>query len=244
MPAGGEIGTAALRRRALALLGLLALFAAAGYALLGDLDVIATLRSHGRVASAWTEAHPAAAVALYVLGFVFVVTLSLPGAFAMTVAGGFLFGLVPGTALAVASATTGALAVFLLVRAGFGEAVRTWLLARGSESAVARIERGLRADAASYLLLLRLVPAVPFAVANVAPAFLGVRARTFVLTTFLGITPGTALTAWIGHGLGEVFASGEQPDLALLRQPEVFGPLAALVLLVSLPLLLKRIRRR
>ena len=240
----GETGAGAARpRRALALAALLVLAAASGYALLGDFDVFAALRDHGQTALAWTDAHPVAALVLYVFGFVVVVALSLPGAFAMTVAGGFLFGLVPGTALAVASATLGALAVFLAVRLGFGETVRRRLLARGSGGLFARVERGLRADAATYLLLLRLVPAVPFPVVNIAPAFFGVRARTFALTTCLGITPGTALTAWIGQGLGEVFARGERPNLALLREPEMFGPLVGLVLLVSLPLLLKRFRR-
>jgi uncharacterized membrane protein YdjX (TVP38/TMEM64 family) len=214
-----------------------------GYVLLRNFDVFAALREHGRAMGTLIDQHPVAAVAIYITGFVGLVVLSLPGAFAMTVAGGFLFGLVPGTALAVVSATLGAVAIFLAVRLGFGGAVRPWLMARGSGSLFARIERGLQEDATIYLLLLRLIPAVPFPVANIAPAFFGVRIQTFALTTFLGIMPGTALTAWIGHGLNGVLSQDERPDFVLLGEPEVFGPLAALIVLVALPLVVKRLRK-
>lgn len=222
---------------------LLLLAAGIGSALLLDLDVFAVLRAHGRTALTWSAANPVLAVGAYVLVFVGLVALSLPGAFAMSVAGGFLFGPLSGTVLAVASATLGAMAVFLAVRFGFGEAVRRSALARDSGGVFARIERGLKEDGATYLLLLRLVPAVPFPVINIVPAFFGVRTRTFALTTLLGITPGTGLTVWLGHGLGGVLLRGEQPDLALLHDPHTFGALMVLALLVAAPLILKRIRR-
>ena len=53
-----------------------------------------------------------------------------------------------------------------------------------------RLEGGLRRDAFSYLLVLRLVPLFPFWLVNLVPAFLGVPLPTFALATFLGIIPG------------------------------------------------------
>jgi uncharacterized membrane protein YdjX (TVP38/TMEM64 family) len=173
-----------------------------------------------------------------------VVVLSLPGAFAMTVTGGFLFGLVPGAFLSVLGATAGGVVVFLLARHDLGDALRGWLLSRRSGVLFRRIEQGLNENAVIYLLLLRIVPAVPFTVANVAPAFFGVRTRTFALTTFVGVMPGTTITAWIGAGLGEVFARGETPDLSIIFAPMILGPILGLAALAALPVVVRALRRR
>jgi uncharacterized membrane protein YdjX (TVP38/TMEM64 family) len=229
-------------RRALPLL-IVVVAAAAGYLLLRDFDAFGALAEHREAIVAWCEAHRVSAVGIYVATFVGVVVLSLPGAFAMTVTGGFLFGLLPGALLSVVSATLGGLVVFLVARFGLGEPARAWLMARGSGAAFRRIERGLQENAIVYMLLLRLVPAVPFTVANVAPAFFGIKARTFALTTFFGIMPGTTITAWIGVGLNEIFDRGDRPDIGILADPHVYGPILGLIALATLPLVVKRLRR-
>jgi uncharacterized membrane protein YdjX (TVP38/TMEM64 family) len=218
--------------------------AATGYLLLRDFDVFGALAEHREAIVAWCEAHRVRAVAIYMATFVGVVVLSLPGAFAMTVTGGFLFGLLPGALLSVTSATLGGLVVFLVARFGLGEPARAWIMSRGSGAAFRKIERGLQENAIVYMLLLRLVPAVPFTVANVAPAFFGISARTFALTTFVGIMPGTAITAWIGVGLNDILDRGDRPGIDILADPMVFGPILGLIALASLPLVLKRIRPR
>jgi uncharacterized membrane protein YdjX (TVP38/TMEM64 family) len=92
--------------------------------------------------------------------------------------------------------------------------------------------------------LMRLVPVFPFFVANLAPAFLGVGLRNFALTTFFGIIPGGLVYTSIGAGLGEVFARGETPDLGLLFEPAVIGPILGLAALAALPILIKLLRRK
>ena len=67
-----------------------------------------------------------------------------------------------------------------------------------------RLREGFSENALSYLLFLRLVPAFPFVVVNLAAAVLGVPLRTYVLGTFLGIIPGTTAIAVAGAGLGSV----------------------------------------
>ena len=83
------------------------------------------------------------------------------------------------------------------------------------------MERGFRENEFNYLLFLRLLPAFPFWAVNLAPAFLGVKTRMYVVTTFLGIVPGTAVYAAIGDGLGEVLASGEEFSLSDALGPEI-----------------------
>ena len=101
------------------------------------------------------------------------------------------------------------------------------------------MERGLRESEISYLLLMRLVPAIPFFVANLAPAFLGVRLRNYVVTTFFGIIPGRWCYTWIGVGLGEVFDRGESRTWASFFEPRILGPILGLAGLAALPILIQ-----
>ena len=199
------------------------------------------LRAHHALLSAWQDQHRVVAVLAYAGAATAVAALSAPGTLPLTLAAGLLFGLVPGTLVATAAATLGATLVFLAARAGPGAALRRRAAGRGG--VYDRIARGLAAHPVSCLLLLRLVPMVPFPVANVAPAFFGVSARLFFATTFLGILPGTFLTAWIGVGIGEVFDRGDAPDLGILLAPHVLGPMLGLAALAALPLLLGARRR-
>jgi uncharacterized membrane protein YdjX (TVP38/TMEM64 family) len=88
-------------------------------------------------------------------------------------------------------------------------------------------------------LMMRLIPVVPFFLANLAASLVGVRMRTFAITTFVGIIPADVIYTQLGAGLGEVFARGEHPDLHLVLRPEFMWPLLALAALSALPLLLK-----
>jgi uncharacterized membrane protein YdjX (TVP38/TMEM64 family) len=171
----------------------------------------------------------------YVLIYAAATGLSIPGAVLLTLVAGFLFGTLAGAAIVVVGATLGAIIVFLAARTALGDALR----ARAG-SFVRKLEAGFRANALSYLLVLRLIPLFPFWLVNLVPAFLGVRLGTFVLGTFLGIIPGSFVYASLGSGLGALIARGERPDLGIIFQPGVLGPLAGLALLALLPVVYKR----
>ena len=166
------------------------------------------------------------------------VALSIPGGLWMTLAGGFLFGLWPGAPIIVVAATIGATIIFLIARGSLGAAFREragpWLQ---------KIERGFKEDQTSYLLIMRLTPVVPFFIANVAPALVGVRAGTFIWTTLIGIIPGTAVYTWVGSGLGALLDAGAQESdiTGAIFQWEVIIPLGALIALSALPILLKKL---
>jgi len=161
------------------------------------------------------------------------VALSVPGAAGLTIAGGFLFGTWTGAVCAVIGATLGATALFVAARAGLGG------LAQRAGRFAAKLEAGFRADAFSYLLVLRLVPIFPFWLVNLVPALVGVRLGTFVLATFLGIIPGSFVYASLGSGLGSVV---EEPDLAIVFEPRVLLPIVGLAILALIPIGYKRWR--
>jgi len=91
---------------------------------------------------------------------------------------------------------------------------------------------------------MRLVPAVPFFLANVVPSLIGVSFRNFALTTFFGIMPGAAVYTFVGTGLGEVFDQGRSVNLGIIFEWYILGPIICLCALAVLPILIGRFTRR
>lgn len=163
------------------------------------------------------------------------VTFSIPGGALLSLVTGFLFGRWVGTALIVVSATLGAVAVFAAARYLFADEARQRL---EQSPLAAKILAGFERDAPSYLLFLRLVPAFPFWLVNLAPAFTSVTLRTYALTTAVGIIPGSFVFANLGRSLGQI------DSLKGLVSGEVLFSLALLGALALLPALLKPVARK
>ncbi|MEM9580906.1 MAG: TVP38/TMEM64 family protein [Pseudomonadota bacterium] len=176
---------------------------------------------------------------VFVAIYVAVVAFSLPGATIATLTGGFLFGAVFGTAFNVIGATLGAMAIFLAARYGFGDKLGARL--ENSEGAVKKIKDGIDENQWSMLFIIRLVPAVPFFLANLIPAFLEVPLYRYVVSTFLGIIPGTFVYTSVGAGLGEVFEAGETPNLGIIFEPHILLPILGLSALAFLPVIVKAV---
>src|SRR5213080_3932297 len=178
------------------------------------------------------------AVFVFILAYAGLVALSVPGSVYFTLASGFLFGPWAGTAYAVIGATLGATLVFLAARAGLAG------LAARAGPWVRRLEAGFRANALSYLLVLRLIPVFPFWLVNLAAGALGLKLSVYVLGTFVGIIPVTFIYASLGSGLGTLVAEGRRPDLAVLTRPGIILPILGLAVLALLPVGSKRWRAR
>ena len=212
-----------------------------GAVLLRDQISFEALAHHREVLIAYRDAHYGLAVLGFVAVYIGIVALSLPGGTIATLTGGFLFGLFPGVLFNVIGAGTGAMLVFLAARSGFGASVSARIAAAGGIAA--RLQTGLRENEWSVLFLMRIVPAVPFVLANLIPAFVGTSLFRFAVSTFLGIIPGALVFTSVGSGLGEVFARGETPDLGILFTPAVLGPILGLAALAALPMLLRVIKK-
>lgn len=190
---------------------------------------------------AFRDAHYIWASLGFIAAYVVIVAFSLPGATIATLTGGFMFGLFPGALYNVGAATIGAVLVFLAARAGFGEALARKVEAGGG--AGARLMAGLKENEWSVLFMMRLIPVLPFFVANLIPAFVGTRLMPFLITTFFGIIPGGVVYTSVGAGLGEVFAAGKTPDLGIIFAPHVLGPILGLAALSALPIVIKQFRK-
>ena len=224
----------------------LPLLAILGAALLGALTLrdeldFDSLARHRETLLAFRDAHYLWAVLAFLAGYVTIVALSLPGGTVATLTGGFLFGLFPGAVYNVAAAGTGAVLVFLAARWGFGASLARKLEAAGGKAA--RLRAGLQENEWSVLFLMRLVPLVPFFIANLIPAFVGTSLFRFAVSTYLGIIPGALVFTSVGSGLGEVFAKGAAPDLGVIFTPPVLFPLLGLAALAALPMLMRTVVR-
>lgn len=211
-----------------------------GAVTLRDYLTFDTLRDNREALMAFRDQNYLGLAALFIGIYILMVVFSLPGAAVASVTGGFLFGLATGTAFNVIAATIGAAGIFLAARWGLG----TWLTAKmeAAEGRVQMLKQALRENEIEVLLLLRLVPAVPFFVANLLPALVGVKFGNFLWTTAVGIIPGAIVFTWIGVGVGSVFDRGEDPDLSLLWEPHVIGPILGLCVLAAMPILVKAVR--
>jgi pyruvate/2-oxoglutarate dehydrogenase complex dihydrolipoamide dehydrogenase (E3) component/uncharacterized membrane protein YdjX (TVP38/TMEM64 family) len=210
-------------RLAIALLAAAAVavfFAAGGHRYLS----LENLKAQQTALQDWRAAHPAAATAAFFAVYVAVTGLSLPGAALLTLLGGALFGLLWGTIIVSFASSIGATLAFLAARF----VLRDWVQAsyRGQLEA---INRGVEKEGGFYLFTLRLIPAVPFFVINLAMGLTRMRAGTFYWVSQLGMLAGTLVYVYAGTQLGKLTSLSDvlSPGLIGAFLALGFFPLAA-----------------
>ena len=208
------------------LLLLIALAVGAFFVLdLGAWLTLANLKARQADLAAFVAANPLAAVAGFFGLYVAVTALSLPGAAIMTLAAGAIFGLWEGTLIVSFASTIGASLAFLSSR----YLLRDWVKARFG-GRVEAIDRGIARDGAFYLLTLRLIPAFPFFLINLAMGLTAMRLVTFALVSQVGMLPGTIVYVNAGTRLAAVGSTSD------ILSPALIG---SFVLLGLFPLLAK-----
>ncbi|PWE18805.1 hypothetical protein DDZ18_04225 [Marinicauda salina] len=195
-----------------------------------------TLRENQVALEAWVAANLLLAVLAYMVFYALAVSISVPGALWFTIGAGFLFGVWIGTGVAVIGATIGATIIFLAARYAFAD----WVRQRFGRQ-VRRLQDGFSENAFTYVMILRLIPVMPFFGINIATALLNVPLRAYFLGTLFGVIPGAYIYATVGAKLGELAAAGEVPGLAQLIDAEIVVALVAFAGLAVLPWFYKRI---
>lgn len=168
----------------------------------------------------------------YIITYVLVVALSIPGATILTLSGGFLFGVILGALYVNAGATTGATLAFLFCRYVAGE----WIQNKYHDK-LTTFNRELSENGYRYLLTLRFIPVFPFFLINILAGLTKISLRTFVWTTALGILPGSLVYAFAGSQLNEIESVGD------IFSTRILIAFLLLALFVLLPVLLNRIKR-
>ena len=184
--------------------------------------------------------HPALSLAAFVLGYAVLIGACLPVALMLSLVGGVIFGPWLGAGAVLVGATTGAVITYAATRSAFAP----WLLSRAErDPRLQKVIHGFGRSAFSYILTLRFIPVVPFALVNVAAGLAAAPLRAFVLATLTGGAPTALIYAGLGAGLGASLSS-EQSLHAALHSPRLLLPLAGLLVLACAPTLVKRLQRR
>lgn len=178
----------------------------------------------------FTESNYAASVAIFILTYIVVTGLSLPGAVILTLAGGFVFGGVIGTLFVNLGATTGATLAFFAAR----YLLRDWVEQKFGRW-IEPVQQGFAKNAFSYLMTLRLIPLFPFFVVNLVSGLTRVPVGTYVAATAIGIIPGSFVYANAGRQLGTINSLKEIASL------NVIGAFVLLGLLALMPMLYKKL---
>jgi len=214
-----------------------------------------TLIRHRSAIDDFVSAHKAIAILAFMAVYAAAVALSFPGAAFLTAGGGMIFGTLAGGLAAVAAATLGATAIFLITKFAFGSVAGCrWM--RRTAPLGEKLAAGFRKDAFCYLVFLRLVPLFPFWLVNLISAPAGVALVPFVAATALGIIPATFAFAFFGAGLSSAItaqmsvyqacvAARESGcsldfDLQAVATPELIGGLVLLGLLALVPPIARR----
>jgi len=192
---------------------------------LGRFLSLAVLKDNRDHLLAFTEANYVGAAALFVLCYIAVTGLSLPGAVILTLAGGFLFGSVFGTLLVNLGATSGATLAFLAAR----YLLRDWVEQKFG-SRLEPLQQGFAKNAFSYLITLRLIPLFPFFAVNLVSGLTRMNVGSYVAATALGIIPGSFVYAYAGRQLGTINSLKE------IASPNVIAAFILLGLLALVPI--------
>ena len=90
------------------------------------------------------------------------------------------------------------------------------------------------------MMLIRLIPGIPFFVQNLILAALGSDNRKFLLTTLVGISPWAFIFGSIGGGLDDIFYNQKEITFDLIMQPKYIIPIGIIILLLMLILIYKK----
>jgi uncharacterized membrane protein YdjX (TVP38/TMEM64 family) len=140
-----------------------------------------------------------AVIGAYMLMYIIVTALSLPGAVVMTLAGGALFGLWIGVITVSFASSIGATLACFVSRF----VLRDWVQGKFGDK-LSMINEGIAKEGAFYLFTLRLIPVFPFFMINLVMGLTKMPLRTFYWVSQLGMLAGTIVYVNAGKELGKI----------------------------------------
>jgi len=176
--------------------GLVALFKLLG---LGQYLTLSYLRTSQETFAAVYANHRLMVIAGYMVIYILVTSLSLPGAAIMTLAGGALFGLLMGTVVVSFTSTIGATLACFVSRF----VLRDWVQGKFGAK-LKEINEGIAREGTFYLFTLRLIPIFPFWLINMVMGLTKMPLRTFYWVSQVGMLAGTVVYVNAGKELAKI----------------------------------------
>jgi len=164
---------------------------------------------------------------VYALGYA-IIALVFPGS-VLTIGAGAIFGIVGGTIVVATGATLTATIAFLLARTVLRKRVERMTADNPKFRAV---DQAIAKEGTKIVLLVRLAAVFPFTIVNYAFGLTGIRLVPYVLTTAIGILPGTIAFVYIGAAAASV-ATQDRTKLAFT--------IAGLVIAIAVSIFVARV---
>ncbi len=205
-------------------LGLAALFKLLG---LGQYLTLSYVKTSQETFAAVYAKHRLMVIAGYMVIYILVTSLSLPGAAIMTLAGGALFGLLMGTVVVSFASTIGATLACFVSRF----VLRDWVQGKFGAK-LKEINEGIAREGPFYLFTLRLIPIFPFWLINMLMGLTKMPLRTFYWVSQVGMLAGTVVYVNAGKELAKI------NSLAGILSPEL---ILSFVLLGLFPIAIKKL---
>ena len=174
-------------------------------------------------------------ILIFFLCYSLLILCNFPMASLLSMISGFLFGIWIGGVIAIFGGTIGAFGIFNIAKFFFLDFIKKNILDKYSY-----IENYFKKNDLELMLLIRLIPAVPFFAQNLILAGLGANNKKFFLTTLFGLAPWSFIFGSIGQGLEEIFYSKTEISFSLIAQPEYLVPIIVIVSLVALIIVFKK----
>lgn len=182
--------------------------------------------------AAWLETAGIAAPLVFMGIYALAPVVFMPGSI-LTLAGGALFGPIWGTFYSLTGATLGATLAFLVAR----YLASDWV-AKKAGGRLKQLIQGVESEGWRFVAFVRLVPLFPFNLLNYALGLTRIRLSHYLITSYITMLPGAMAYTYLGYAGREAVAGGQ----AMIQKGLL--ALGLLALLVFLPRLVTRLRRR
>jgi len=172
---------------------------------------------------------------IFTLSYCLLIICNFPIASLLSLIGGFLYGTWIGGIGIIVGGTIGSFIVFLVAKLFFHDYISKKLLQRYSF-----ITQYFQKNELELMLLIRLIPGIPFFAQNLILAGLGAKRIKFFFTTLVGLSPWAIIFASIGQGLEEIFIEDQALSFTLIAKPEYLIPISLIIILVIFILIFKK----
>ncbi len=174
-------------------------------------------------------------ISIFVVLYGFLILCNFPMASLLSMTSGFLFGTWIGGLIAIVGGTLGAFGIFIISKYFFLDFIKKNFLNK-----YFFIENYFKKNDLELMLLIRIIPAVPFFAQNLILAGLGAGNKKFFYTTLVGLAPWSFIFGSIGQGLEEIFVNQTDISLSLVTRPEYLIPIGTIAFIVILIILFKK----
>ena len=194
---------------------------------IGSFLTLEYLKENKEILINYYQKHKVQSLLIYFLFYIFMTTLSFPGATILTLAGAATFGFSISLIVISFASSIGATLAFLISRYLFKDYIQ-----KKFSQQLKVINKGLDQEGAFYLFSLRLIPIFPFFLINLLMGLTSINAVSYYFVSQIGMLLGTIVYVNAGAQLSQINSLKE------IMSPQV---IASFILLGLLPLFAKKI---